>query len=101
MGGQAAARNTCLLFLCRQRKRVGNATNEHLCRGVISSCYLKMHPRHKLSNNSAQTKGGRGTGTSLVTGRWAGSNIALAGPDSTTGSAPGVHRVPSETQKGG
>lgn len=42
VGGQAAARNTCLLFLCRQKKRVGNPTNERLCCGVISSCYLKL-----------------------------------------------------------
>lgn len=102
VGGQAAAQNTCLLFLCRQKECVGNTTNEHLRCGVIFSCYLKTtlqtHPRQKLSNNSSQSKGRRGSGTSLgpmlVAGRWAGSNTALAGPHSTMGS------MPSETQKG-
>lgn len=108
VGGQAAARNTCLLFLCRQKECVGNTTNEHLSCGVISSCYLKtalqMHRRQKLSSNSTQSKGRRGSGTSLepllVTGRWAGSNTALAGPHSTMGSMPRVHHIPSETQEG-
>lgn len=90
VGGQAATRNACRL-LCRQRKRMGNATNEHyyadsvsvvgLSLPVISKTTFQRHRRQKLSNNITQNKGTRGTGTVsrlvLLTARWAESNVAL------------------------
>lgn len=91
VGGQAATRNACLLLLCRQRKRVGNATNEHDCAEstsvvglslpVISKTTFERHRRQKLSNNITQNKGAWGASTILrsvlLTARWAEQNVTL------------------------
>lgn len=70
---------------------MGNATSEPyyadnvsvvgLSLPVISKATFQRHRRQKLSNNTTQNKGTQGTGTvlrlTLLTARWAESNIAL------------------------